>query len=174
MTIEPSHPVPVFLVDDHSMFRTGVRAELDAHPQVEVVGEAGSVAEAVSGIAGAAPRVVLLDVHMPDGGGLAVLQQVLNAAAAGEPPQFLGLSVSDDPTDVISLIRGGARGYVTKSIDGKELVDSILRVDSGDAVFSLAWPAMSWTPLPRMHRNRRILPNPPRCRTTPMSRCCRP
>lgn len=136
MTIEPSHPVPVFLVDDHSMFRTGVRAELDAHPQVEVVGEAGSVAEAVSGIAGAAPRVVLLDVHMPDGGGLTVLQQVLDAAAAGEPPQFLGLSVSDDPTDVISLIRGGARGYVTKSIDGKELVYSILRVDSGDAVFS--------------------------------------
>ncbi|HIW92034.1 MAG TPA: response regulator transcription factor [Candidatus Corynebacterium avicola] len=135
MTDEASHPVPVFLVDDHSMFRTGVRAELDSHPQVEVVGEAGSVAEAVGGIADAAPRVVLLDVHMPDGGGLAVLRKVLGSSATGAP-QFLGLSVSDDPTDVISLIRGGARGYVTKSIDGKELVDSILRVDSGDAVFS--------------------------------------
>ncbi|MGO1950161.1 MAG: LuxR C-terminal-related transcriptional regulator [Mycobacteriaceae bacterium] len=129
--------VQVYLVDDHSMFRSGVRAELTSHPGVEVVGEAGAVAEAVAGIREVGPQVVLLDVHMPDGGGLRVLQQVLDGAdPEGDCPRFLGLSVSDDPTDVISLIRGGARGYVTKSIDGRELVDSILRVNTGDAVFS--------------------------------------
>lgn len=134
--------VDVFLVDDHSMFRSGVRAELSGHSEVQVVGEAGSVAEAVSGIREVSPQVVLLDVHMPDGGGLRVLTELREHSEHREPsgastePRFLGLSVSDDPTDVISLIRGGARGYVTKNIDGRELVDSILRVDSGDAVFS--------------------------------------
>jgi DNA-binding NarL/FixJ family response regulator len=138
-----SGPVTVFLVDDHSMFRTGVRAELDGRPEVRVVGEAGSVDDAVHGIRGHTPQVVLLDVHMPDGGGLQVLRQLQAGGGATAPdgsgetvPRFLGLSVSDDPTDVISLIRGGARGYVTKNINGRELVDSILRVHSGDAVFS--------------------------------------
>lgn len=134
MTDSATVPVRVYLVDDHSMFRTGVRAELTSHAEVDVVGDAGSVDEAVTGIRELDPQVVLLDVHMPDGGGLRVLQQLLPDQDAG--PRFLGLSVSDDPTDVISLIRGGARGYVTKSIDGRELVDSILRVNSGDAVFS--------------------------------------
>lgn len=136
-------PVTVFLVDDHSMFRTGVRAELDGRPEVRVIGEAGSVGDAVDGIHEHAPQVVLLDVHMPDGGGLQVLRRLRADGGATAPdgpdetvPRFLGLSVSDDPTDVISLIRGGARGYVTKNIGGGELVDSILRVHSGDAVFS--------------------------------------
>ncbi|MGP9723950.1 LuxR C-terminal-related transcriptional regulator [Corynebacterium sp. AOP40-9SA-29] len=115
------------------MFRTGVRAELTGRPEVEVVGEAGTVGDAVAGIRDVAPQVVLLDVHMPDGGGLQVLRDL---AASDHLPHVLGLSVSDDPTDVISLIRGGARGYVTKNISGDELVDSILRVHSGDAVFS--------------------------------------
>lgn len=128
----------VFLVDDHSMFRTGVRAELTGHPEIRVVGEAGSVGDAVDGIRQTTPQVVLLDVHMPDGGGLQVLRRLRDGAVAStdEGPRVLGLSVSDDPTDVISLIRGGARGYVTKNISGRELVDSILRVHSGDAVFS--------------------------------------
>lgn len=135
--------VAVFLVDDHSMFRTGVRAELTGQPEIRIVGEAGSVGDAVKGIRETAPQVVLLDVHMPDGGGLQVLRQLQdNTDDTGDTdgtedgPRFLGLSVSDDPTDVISLIRGGARGYVTKNISGQELVDSILRVHSGDAVFS--------------------------------------
>nr|WP_218888721.1 response regulator transcription factor [Saccharopolyspora hordei] len=127
------HPVRVFLVDDHALFRTGVRAELAAAEQVEVVGEAGSVAEAVAGIAHYQPEVVLLDVHMPDGGGAEVLRQV-------RPRQpevvFLALSVSDAAEDVIAVIRGGARGYVTKTISGRELADAIVRVHGGDAVFS--------------------------------------
>ncbi|MGJ0184790.1 response regulator [Corynebacterium glyciniphilum] len=132
--------VSVYLVDDHSMFRTGVRAELTGRPEIQIIGEAGSVGDAVEGIRETRPQVVLLDVHMPDGGGLQVLRHLQNggdaADRADDGPQFLGLSVSDDPTDVISLIRGGARGYVTKNISGQELVDSILRVHSGDAVFS--------------------------------------
>lgn len=127
--------VAVFLVDDHSMFRTGVRAELTGRPEIRIVGEAGSVGDAVEGIRETGPQVVLLDVHMPDGGGLQVLRR-LQDNGTDDGPRFLGLSVSDDPTDVISLIRGGARGYVTKNISGQELVDSILRVHSGDAVFS--------------------------------------
>ena len=117
----------VFLVDDHSVFRAGVRAELEG--TVEIVGEAGTVAEAVRGIERTRPDVVLLDVHMPDGGGLAVLRH-----APG--PQYLALSVSDAAEDVIALIRAGARGYVTKSIDGAELAEAIERVRGGDAYFS--------------------------------------
>lgn len=119
--------IRVFLVDDHSVFRSGVRAEISG--QVEIVGEAGGVAEAIAGIAETTPDVVLLDVHMPDGGGQAVI--------AGAPtPRYLALSVSDAAEDVISVIRAGARGYVTKSINGAELVDAIRRVHEGDAVFS--------------------------------------
>jgi len=119
--------VKVFLVDDHSVFRSGVRAELSG--QVDIVGDAGTVAEAIAGIDAARPDVVLLDVHMPDGGGLAVLRGV------SSDPVFLALSVSDAAEDVISLIRAGARGYVTKNISGTELAEAITRVHSGDAYF---------------------------------------
>ncbi|MEH6820945.1 MAG: response regulator transcription factor [Dietzia psychralcaliphila] len=162
----------VFLVDDHAVFRSGVRAELAGQAGIEVVGEAGSVAEAVAGIGRVRPDVVLLDVHMPDGGGVAVLRSVLGSVAggpatvggpavAGGPaapggtgtatddvtatatddaaatgPTFLALSVSDAAEDVIAVIRGGARGYVTKTISGGELADAVRRVADGDAVFS--------------------------------------
>jgi DNA-binding NarL/FixJ family response regulator len=121
----------VFLVDDHAMFRSGVRAELGEG--VELVGEAGTVAEAIAGIRAAHPSVVLLDVHMPDGGGLAVL-----AGVAAEVPdtRFLALSVSDAAEDVIAVIRAGARGYVTKTISADELTDAVRRVAEGDVVFS--------------------------------------
>lgn len=119
--------IRVFLVDDHSVFRSGVRAEISG--QVEIVGEAGGVVDAIAGITDTRPDVVLLDVHMPDGGGQAVI--------AGAPfPRYLALSVSDAAEDVISVIRSGARGYVTKSISGPELIDAIRRVHEGDAVFS--------------------------------------
>ena len=131
---ETATPVRVFLVDDHALFRSGVRAELDRSvPDVTVVGEAGSVAEAVAGIAHLRPDVVLLDVHMPDGGGAEVLRKV---RPAQPDVVFLALSVSDAAEDVIAVIRAGARGYVTKSISGAELADAVRRVHDGDAVFS--------------------------------------
>jgi DNA-binding NarL/FixJ family response regulator len=121
----------VFLVDDHAMFRTGVRAELGGH--VDVVGEASTVAQAITGIGTSLPDVVLLDVHMPDGGGRAVL----DACRKAHPEvKFLALSVSDAAEDVIGLIRAGARGYVTKTISPEDLTDAIRRVADGDAVFS--------------------------------------
>ena len=121
----------VVLVDDHRLFRAGVRSELgDA---VEVVGEAETVAEAVVAIRDLQPDVVLLDVHMPDGGGRAVLAGVGTSAPG---TRFLALSVSDAAEDVIGVIRGGARGYVTKSITAPELADAVRRVAGGDAVFS--------------------------------------
>ena len=124
-------PLRVVLVDDHRLFRAGVRAEIGG--AVEVVGEASGVAEAVELVVRLAPDVVLLDVHMPDGGGRAVL-----AGVAGRAPgtRFLALSVSDAAEDVIGVIRAGARGYVTKSIGADELVDAVRRVAEGDAVFS--------------------------------------
>ncbi len=121
----------VFLVDDHAMFRAGVRAELGAH--VDVVGEAGTVAEAVTAIGLLEPQVVLLDVHMPDGGGRAVLEAVRRTRPA---VKFLALSVSDAAEDVIGLIRAGARGYVTKTISPEDLAAAIRRVAEDDAVFS--------------------------------------
>jgi DNA-binding NarL/FixJ family response regulator len=121
----------VLLVDDHHLFRSGVRAELgDA---VEVVGEAASVAEAVPLIKDLDPDVVLLDVHLPDGGGDAIIHAVAPARPA---VRFLALSVSDAAEDVIAAIRAGARGYVTKTISGPELAKAIERVADGDAVFS--------------------------------------
>lgn len=133
----------VFLVDDHAVFRSGVRAELAGQAGIEVVGEAGSVAEAVAGIGRVRPDVVLLDVHMPDGGGVAVLRSVLGSDPSGASDTadapvstFLALSVSDAAEDVIAVIRGGARGYVTKTISGGELADAVRRVADGDAVFS--------------------------------------
>ena len=124
-------PVRVVLVDDHSMFRSGVRAELATDSGVEIVGEAGGVGEAVAVIGRAKPDVVLLDVHMPDGGGKAVLEQVKDSDV-----RFLALSVSDAAEDVIGVIRAGARGYVTKTISGPDLGAAIRRVKDGDAVFS--------------------------------------
>lgn len=134
MTALPDGPIRVFLVDDHSMFRAGVRSELMTVGAgvVNVVGDAGSVQEATAGIEASQPDVVLLDVHMPYGGGLAVLREGMNTSSA----QYLCLSVSDSAEDVIALIRGGARGYVTKSIRSEELVDAIRRIHAGDAVFS--------------------------------------
>jgi DNA-binding NarL/FixJ family response regulator len=121
----------VVLVDDHALFRAGVRSELDG--LVDVVGDAATVAEAVALIREQSPDVVLLDVHMPDGGGLEVLRQI-----AGDAPatQFLALSVSDAAEDVIAVIRAGARGYVTKTISAADLADAVRRVHGGDAVFS--------------------------------------
>ncbi|MEV4105090.1 response regulator transcription factor [Nonomuraea sp. NPDC049649] len=121
----------VLIVDDHRLFRSGVRAELG--DSIEVVGEAEDVDSAVKAIAELQPDVVLLDVHMPGGGGQEVLRRVLGS---GSQVRFLALSVSDAAEDVIGVIRGGARGYVTKNISGKELTDAIRRVAEGDAVFS--------------------------------------
>ena len=119
----------VYLVDDHAMFRAGVRAELGA--LVDLVGEAGTVADAVAGITRSQPDVVLLDVHMPDGGGLAVIAGVGEARV-----RYLALSVSDAAEDVIAIIRAGARGYVTKTISAAELADAVRRVAADDVVFS--------------------------------------
>ncbi len=133
----------VVIVDDHAIFRAGVRAELIEG--VDVAGEAATVEDAVGLIARARPDVVLLDVHMPDGGGLEVIRRVAAAppdtgptgpTGGGSPPRFLALSVSDDPEDVVAIIRAGARGYVTKTISGPDLIDAIGRIHQGDAVFS--------------------------------------
>ena len=121
----------VFLVDDHGMFRAGVRSELAG--AVDIVGEAADVAPAIAQITESLPEVVLLDVHLPGGGG----QDVVAAVKARHPDiKFLALSASDAPEDVIAVIRAGARGYVTKTISGAELVDAVRRVAAGDAVFS--------------------------------------
>ena len=123
--------VRVFVVDDHELFRSGVRAELSR--ELEIVGDAGTVPEAVTGIVAAEPDVVLLDVHMPAGGGRGVIDGV---RADGGTARFLALSVSDAAEDVIGVIRAGARGYVTKSISADELVSAVRRVHDGDVVFS--------------------------------------
>jgi DNA-binding NarL/FixJ family response regulator len=121
----------VVVVDDHALFRSGVRAELEG--RVEIVGDAASVADAVRVIAETAPDVVLLDVHLPDGSGADVITQI---APSHPGVRFLALSVSDAAEDVIAVIRAGARGYVTKSIDVADLADAVARVHEGDAVFS--------------------------------------
>lgn len=118
----------VFLVDDHAMFRAGVRTEIEA--QVAVVGEAADVDAAIAGINETRPDVVLLDVHLPGGGGAEVIRRTRVETV------FLALSVSDAADDVIRVIRAGARGYVTKNIEGPELIAAIDQVASGDAVFS--------------------------------------
>ena len=121
----------VVLVDDHQLFRAGVRAELEG--LVEVVGDAATVGEAIECIVSTEPDVVLLDVQMPGGGGAEVIRGVAPRRPA---VRFLALSVSDAPEDVIAIIRAGARGYVTKTISGVELADAVRRVADGDAVFS--------------------------------------
>lgn len=126
-----SAKVRVFVVDDHALFRAGVKAEIgDA---VDIVGDVGAVDDAIDAIRVARPDVVLLDVHLPNGGGRAILQGL-----AEDLPEtrFLALSVSDAAEDVIGVIRAGARGYVTKTITRDELLDAIRRVHAGDAVFS--------------------------------------
>jgi DNA-binding NarL/FixJ family response regulator len=127
MTLRPT----LVLVDDHDLFRAGVRSELG--PSVEIVGEAATVSEAIPLIRELDPDVVLLDVHLPDGGGQAVI-----AGVAPERPgvRFLALSVSDAAEDVIAVIRAGARGYVTKTISATDLAAAVHRVHEGDAVFS--------------------------------------
>ncbi len=119
------------IVDDHQLFRAGVRSGLE--DLVEIAGDAATVADAVELIRSSEPDVVLLDVHMPDGGGVEVIRRV-----APEQPdvRFLALSVSDAAEDVIAVIRAGARGYVTKTISGEDLADAVRRVHGGDAVFS--------------------------------------
>jgi DNA-binding NarL/FixJ family response regulator len=124
-------PIRVFLVDDHRLFLSGVRAELTG--DVEFVGEAEDVASAVAAIGETAPDVVLVDVHLPDGSGAQVIEAVLRDRPE---TRFLALSVSDAAEDVIATIRAGARGYVTKTIGPQELADAIHRVHEGDAVFS--------------------------------------
>jgi DNA-binding NarL/FixJ family response regulator len=121
----------IVIVDDHQIFRAGVRAELEE--RVDIVGDAATVDQAVAAILDTSPDVVLLDVHMPDGGGVEVIKRT-----AGERPdtRFLALSVSDAAEDVIAVIRAGARGYVTKTISSEDLADAVRRVNEGDAVFS--------------------------------------
>jgi DNA-binding NarL/FixJ family response regulator len=121
----------VFLVDDHQLFLSGVRAEL--RDDVDVVGTASDVDAAIEMIRERDPEVVLVDVHMPGGGGARVIREVLTSHPS---VRFLALSVSDSPDDVIATIRAGARGYVTKTIEPSELADAIARVAAGDAVFS--------------------------------------
>jgi DNA-binding NarL/FixJ family response regulator len=123
--------VRVVVVDDHAMFRSGVRAELGE--RVEVVGEAADVESAVQGIRATLPEVVLLDVHLPGGGGRAVIETL---KPSHPDLVFLALSVSDAAEDVIAVIRAGARGYVTKTISSDDLAAAIKRVRDGDAVFS--------------------------------------
>jgi DNA-binding NarL/FixJ family response regulator len=130
--VSPATEPRVLIVDDHQLFRSGVRAELE--PLLEIAGEASGVDEAVSAIEEHSPDVVLLDVHMPDGGGVEVIRRT--AERTDSPPCFLALSVSDAAEDVIAVIRAGARGYVTKNISGEELADAVRRVNDGDAVFS--------------------------------------
>ncbi|HSJ84048.1 MAG TPA: response regulator transcription factor [Acidimicrobiia bacterium] len=123
--------IKVYLVDDHRLFLAGVRAELSE--EFSIVGSAYDVDTAIEEIRGFAPDVVLVDVHMPDGGGIAVVEGV---AETTPDVKFLALSVSDQAEDVIAMIRAGARGYVTKTIEPAELADAVRRIDAGDAVFS--------------------------------------
>ena len=159
----------VVIVDDHEIFRAGLRAGLDR--TIQVVGEAGTVEEAVPLIRELEPDVVLLDVHLPDGGG----ETVVGAVHAERPAvRFLALSVSDAAEDVVRVIRAGARGYVTKSIAPDDLIDAIHRMADGDAVFS------PWLAGLRARRLRRRglagaggPPTPPRPRSTSSPRASR-
>jgi DNA-binding NarL/FixJ family response regulator len=152
----------VYLVDDHGLFRTGVRAELGG--LLEVVGDAGTIEQAVREIRELRPDVVLLDVHMPGGGGAEVIRQV-----GDELPEtsFLALSVSDAAEDVIATVRAGARGYVTKTISGPDLADAVRRVADGDAVFS---PRLAGFVLDAFPRDAGPPPDPELDQLTPRER----
>ncbi|KUM36199.1 response regulator transcription factor [Arthrobacter sp. EpRS71] len=126
--------VPVVIVDDHTIFRSGLKADLDE--RMDVVGEAGTVEQAIAVIAESRPEVVLLDVHLPGGLGGGGREVIAGSSALLGTTSFLALSVSDAAEDVVSVIRAGARGYVTKTISGKEISDAVIRVADGDAVFS--------------------------------------
>ena len=123
--------IKVYLVDDHRLFLAGVKAELEE--EFDIVGSAHDVDAAIEEIRGFNPAVVLVDVHMPDGGGIAVVEAVTET---NPDVKFLALSVSDQAEDVIAMIRAGARGYVTKTIEPADLADAVRRVEAGDAVFS--------------------------------------
>ncbi len=127
--------IRVALIDDHALVRAGVRGELEEsdNSDVDVVAEAGTVADAIDAIVRSKPDVVVCDVHLPDGTAADVIAGVVER---GVTSRFLALSVSDAATDVIHVIRSGARGYVTKAIEGQDLVNAVRRVNDGDAVFS--------------------------------------
>ena len=141
MTLAAANPgaaagvaLPVVIVDDHSIFRSGLRADLDA--DLQVLGEAATVDEAIILVVALQPRVVLLDVHLPGGQGGGGAEVIRGAAPRAPHTLFLALSVSDAADDVVSVIRAGARGYITKSVSGPEVSDAVRRVADGDAVFS--------------------------------------
>lgn len=136
MSTSTTAPIRVVIVDDHQIFRTGLRAELG--PELDIVGEAATVDEAVEAIERLRPEVVLLDVHLPggSGGGGAEVVRRLSATPGAASVRFLALSVSDAADDVVSVIRSGARGYLTKTASGAEVTAAVIRVHGGDAVFS--------------------------------------
>ncbi|WP_026555796.1 LuxR C-terminal-related transcriptional regulator [Arthrobacter sp. 35W] len=127
-------PIRIVVVDDHAIFRSGLKADLGAG--IDVLGEAGTVEEAIAAVTALRPDVVLLDVHLPGGRGGGGREVIAGCAALLASTRFLALSVSDAAEDVVSVIRAGARGYVTKSISGEGITDAIRRVAGGDAVFS--------------------------------------
>lgn len=131
----PARPVRVVIVDDHAIFRTGLKADLDP-ADVEVVGEAGDVDSAIRTIHATEPDVVLLDVHLPGGRGGGGAEVAASCQGLAPEVRFLAISVSDSAEDVVAVIRAGARGYVTKTISGPEVSDAVRRVAGGDAVFS--------------------------------------
>ncbi|NUL49113.1 response regulator transcription factor [Cellulosimicrobium funkei] len=135
MITQPVRPVRVVIVDDHAIFRTGLKADLDP-AAVEVVGEAGDVDSAIRTIHATEPDVVLLDVHLPGGRGGGGAEVAASCQALAPEVRFLAISVSDSAEDVVAVIRAGARGYVTKTISGAEVSDAVRRVAGGDAVFS--------------------------------------
>ncbi|MFF2822329.1 LuxR C-terminal-related transcriptional regulator [Arthrobacter koreensis] len=126
--------IDVVVVDDHAIFRSGLKADLDA--RINVVAEAATVESAVAAIRSASPQVVLLDVHLPGGSGGGGAEVIAGCADLLASTRFLALSVSDAAEDVVTVIRAGARGYVTKTISGEEISDAVVRVAGGDAVFS--------------------------------------
>ena len=140
MTQEPEQGEPeasavtVVIVDDHSIFRSGLRADLRAG--IDVRGEAGDVDAAVSTIIEHQPAVVLLDVHLPGGAGGGGAEVIRRAAGSCPDTRFLALSVSDSAEDVVGVIRAGARGYITKGSSGDDVSRAVLTVAGGDAVFS--------------------------------------
>ncbi|WP_019481467.1 MULTISPECIES: LuxR C-terminal-related transcriptional regulator [unclassified Arthrobacter] len=131
---DPQQPITVVVVDDHAIFRSGLRADLDS--RITVLAEAAGVAEAIAAIHEHRPQVVLLDVHLPGGSGGGGAEVIAGCTGLLAGTRFLALSVSDAAEDVVTVIRAGARGYVTKTISGPEISDAVLRVASGDAVFS--------------------------------------
>jgi len=132
--LEAAQPVSVVVVDDHAIFRSGLKADLDG--RINVLAEAATVEAAVAAIRQSRPQVVLLDVHLPGGSGGGGAEVIAGCADLLATTRFLALSVSDAAEDVVTVIRAGARGYVTKTISGTEISDAVLRVAGGDAVFS--------------------------------------